>query len=91
MQAADGLLLGRRTYEGFAAAWPNIDDEEGFAAKMNSMAKYRVSSTIGDEQATWHNTTVIRGDMVAAVSELRERVATVGDGVLTVTYHPAGG
>ena len=44
--AADALLLGRVTYEGFAAAWPGQTDEAGFADKMNSMPKYVVSSTL---------------------------------------------
>jgi len=46
LQAADALLLGRRTYEGFAAAWPSIEDEQGFAERMNSLPKYVVSSTL---------------------------------------------
>ena len=48
---SDALLLGRRTYEGFAAAWPERSDEAGFADRMNSMAKYVVSGTL--EQADW--------------------------------------
>jgi len=46
--AADALLLGRVTYEGFAAAWPSMTDEAGFADKMNGMPKYVVSSTLTD-------------------------------------------
>ena len=57
LMAADSLLLGRRTYEGFAAAWPSMTDEQGFAEKMNSMPKYVVSSTLRDP--SWGNTTVI--------------------------------
>src|SRR4051794_33338883 len=52
---SEALLLGRRTYEGFAAAWPDRTDEAGFADRMNSMAKYVVSGTL--EQADWNNTT----------------------------------
>jgi dihydrofolate reductase len=55
---ADAQLLGRRTYEGFAAAWPNYTDEVGFADKMNSMPKYVVSTTL--ESADWNNTTILR-------------------------------
>src|SRR3954452_6311801 len=57
LMRADAMLLGRRTYDGFAAAWPSMTDEQGFAEKMNSMAKYVVSSTLTDP--TWANTTVI--------------------------------
>jgi dihydrofolate reductase len=56
---AEAQLLGRRTYEGFAAAWPNYTDEVGFADKMNSMPKYVVSTTL--ESADWNNTTILRG------------------------------
>ena len=46
--AAESLLLGRVTYEGFARAWPNMKDEVGFAEKMNSMPKYVVSRSLSD-------------------------------------------
>src|SRR5436305_3133703 len=58
---ADALLLGRRTYEGFAEAWPSRTDEAGFADKMNSMPKYVVSTTLTD--AEWQNSTLIGGDL----------------------------
>ena len=57
LMAADVLLLGRTTYEGFAAAWPSIADEAGFAEKMNTMRKAVVSSTL--TEPTWQNTQVI--------------------------------
>jgi dihydrofolate reductase len=53
---ADALLLGRKTYEGFAAAWPTITDEQGFAEKMNSMPKYVVSSTLAEP--AWNATRI---------------------------------
>ena len=62
------LLLGRVTYEGFAAAWPSMKNE--FADKFNSMPKYVVSSTL--EKATWNNSTVLRGNVVEEVSKLRQ-------------------
>jgi dihydrofolate reductase len=65
--AAEALLLGRRTYEGFAAAWPSRDGE--FADKFNTMPKYVVSSTLEDPQ--WTNTTVLSGDPVEEVSRLK--------------------
>ena len=59
----EALLLGRRTYEGFAGAWPERDGE--FADKFNSMPKYVVSSTL--ESPEWRNTTVLDGDLAAQV------------------------
>jgi len=67
--SADALLLGRRTYEGFAAAWPGRTDDAGFAEKMNSMPKYVVSSTL--ESPTWSNSTVIASDLVSTVAQLK--------------------
>jgi dihydrofolate reductase len=64
---ADALLLGRVTYEGFAAAWPSMKGD--FADKFNSMPKYVVSSTLEDPE--WNNSTVLRGDVVEEVSKLR--------------------
>src|SRR3954471_3352856 len=55
---ADALLLGRRTYEGFAEAWPERDGE--FADKFNAMPKYVVSATLRDPE--WTNSTVLGGD-----------------------------
>ncbi len=65
---AEALLLGRVTYEGFAAAWPSRADE--FADKFNSMPKYVVSSTL--DKAEWNNSTVLRGDVAEEVSKLRQ-------------------
>ena len=75
---AEAQLLGRVTYQGFAAAWPSITDEVGFAEKMNSMPKYVVSSTL--EKAEWNNSTVLRGDVAEEVGKLKEQV----DGVILV-------
>ncbi|HVV60098.1 MAG TPA: dihydrofolate reductase family protein [Gaiellaceae bacterium] len=66
---AEGLLLGRTTYDGFAAAWPTMQDEAGFADRMNSMPKYVVSSTL--EDPSWNNTTVLGGDAIEAVRRLK--------------------
>lgn len=70
--ASEALLLGRVTYEGFAAAWPGRTDEAGFADKFNSMPKYVVSSTL--EKADWNNSTVLRGDVVEEVSRLKREL-----------------
>ncbi len=73
--AAEALLLGRVTYQGFAAAWPTIEDPVGFADKMNSMPKYVVSNTLTDGDASWKNSTVVRGDTVAGLTALKASVA----------------
>src|ERR671929_432653 len=65
---ADALLLGRVTYEGFAAAWPSREGE--FADKFNSMPKYVVSSTLKDPE--WSNTTVLSGDVAEGVVKARD-------------------
>jgi dihydrofolate reductase len=66
---ADGLLIGRRTYESFAGAWPKREGE--FADKFNSMPKFVVSSTL--EHPEWNNTTVLDGaDAIGEVRKLRE-------------------
>jgi dihydrofolate reductase len=69
---SEALLLGRVTYEGFAAAWPSRTDEQGFADKFNSMPKYVVSSTL--EGPEWNNSTVLSGDVVEEVTKLRQEL-----------------
>ena len=64
------LLLGRKTYEGFADAWPSREGE--FADKFNTMPKYVVSSTLKDPE--WTNTTVLEGDVAESVKKLRDEV-----------------
>jgi dihydrofolate reductase len=67
---AESLLLGRVTYEGFAAAWPPRTGP--FADKFNSMPKYVVSSTLA-EPLEWNNSTLVSGDVVAEIGKLRRR------------------
>jgi dihydrofolate reductase len=67
--AAHALLLGRVTYDGFAAAWPSRDGE--FADKFNTMPKYVVSRTLTDPE--WTNTTVLNGPLAESVAQLKER------------------
>ena len=71
-------LLGRKTYEGFAEAWPTRSDPMGFADRMNEMPKYVVSSTL--DNPSWNNTTVLSGDAADEVRKLKED----GDGDLLV-------
>ena len=69
-------LLGRVTYEGFAAAWPSR--EGPFADRLNNDPKYVVSNTL--ENPEWQNTTVISGDVAEQVSKLKDET----DGVILV-------
>jgi dihydrofolate reductase len=66
--SSEALLLGRVTYEGFAASWPSREGE--FADKFNTMPKYVVSSTL--EEPEWNNSTVLKGDVADEVAKLRQ-------------------
>lgn len=66
--SSEALLLGRVTYEGFAAAWPSREGE--FADKFNTMPKYVVSSTL--DKPDWNNTTVLKGDVAEEVAKLKQ-------------------
>jgi len=73
LDSSDALVLGRVTYEGFAAAWPAMEESTGgFGRKMNSMPKHVASRTLGETE--W-NATLIEGDVATAVARLKE-----GDG-----------
>jgi dihydrofolate reductase len=78
---SDALLLGRVTYEGFAAAWPNMMKQyEGprrselgeYADMMNGYPKYVVSTTL-EEPLEWNNSTLIKGNVAEAVSNLKQQ------------------
>src|SRR5260370_15066984 len=72
LQASDVQLLGRVTYEGFAAAWPGMEEAAGeYGKKMNGMPKVVVSTTL--TEAAWNNTTIISGDVPAEVAKLKEQ------------------
>jgi dihydrofolate reductase len=69
---AGGFLLGRRTYEIFAAYWPNAPEEEQVVAEpLNTKPKYVASTTIGDP-LEWQNSTVLNGDVAEAVAALKQ-------------------
>jgi dihydrofolate reductase len=90
LAAADALLLGRKTYEGFAAAWPRMNEDE-FGRKMNSMPKYVVSRTLTDPD--WTNSTVLAGDPVEEIARLKQEVGEIlvaGSGQLVNTLYAHG-
>ncbi|UOY92360.1 dihydrofolate reductase family protein [Ectobacillus sp. JY-23] len=87
---SEALLLGRVTYQGFAAAWPSMTDEEGFAAKMNSMPKFVASTTL--KEVEWQ-ANLIEGNVVEEIGRLKEQsgqsllVYGSGDLIQTLLQH----
>ena len=73
LAGCEAMLMGRRTYEVFAATWPG--QTGSFADRMNSIRKYVFSSTLG--RAGWANSTIVRGDVVAAAD--RRRASEAGE------------
>src|SRR5262245_49705316 len=91
--ASDGLLLGRVTFEGFAAAWPSMEETEGeFAVRMNTLPKFVASKTL-EEPLGW-NGTLLKGDVAQAVETLKEQpgrdLLIYGSGELLNSLHPHG-
>src|SRR3954469_13788669 len=90
VMGSDALLLGRVTYEGFAAAWPSREGD--FADKFNGMPKYVVSATLEDPE--WNNSTVIRDDVAARVGEVKgaheNEILVNGSGQLVRTRRDEG-
>jgi dihydrofolate reductase len=84
---SDAMLLGRKTYEIFASYWPTADPGNPFTERMNSMHKYVASRTLSSVE--WRNSTLLGGDTVAAVRELKASeggtVNVVGSGDLAQT------
>ncbi|MCR6490342.1 dihydrofolate reductase family protein [Amycolatopsis sp. OK19-0408] len=78
MAAADAMLLGRVTYEGFAEAWPGRTVEDEGAEFMNTVRKYVLSSTLSD--VSWNNSTLLTGDPATAVRALK---ASSGGDIMT--------
>lgn len=89
--SCDILVMGRRTYEGFASVWPG-NSGDPYSDYINSMRKYVVSSTLTSPQ--WHNTSVITGDPVAAIRTLKEEdggdIVQYGFGQLSYALLEAG-
>lgn len=67
----DALLLGRKTYQDFAAFWPSVSDEDPFGKIMNSIPKYVVSNTL--DKATWNNSILIKGNIAQEISKLKQQ------------------
>jgi dihydrofolate reductase len=70
LQESDALLLGRKTYEGFAAAWPTMEGTGEFGAKMNTMTKYVVSSTL--DKVEWTGAKLIKGNVADEIRKLKQ-------------------
>jgi dihydrofolate reductase len=88
MAASGAFLLGRKTYEIFAAYWPSAPDDDPIAAVMNSIQKYVVSTTL-EEPLEWNNSTLIKGDIAAEVTKLKQQpgkdLQVIGSGDLAQT------
>jgi len=82
MNNSDATLIGRQTYDEFAAYWPNADPGDPFTAVMNGARKYVVSTTLTDP--AWENTSVISGDVAAELTKLKAgtRLGTTGSATL---------
>lgn len=92
LNAADAMIYGRRTYEGFAAVWPEVNDPDGYASRMNSLPKYVASRTL--KSATWSNSQLIEGDLVAAATAIKSQpggdILIFGSGSVVHELLPAG-
>lgn len=91
--ASDALLLGRVTFEGFAAAWPSMEETEGeFAVRMNALPKYVASRSL-KEPLGW-NGTLLKGDLVEEVGKLKQQPGQdfliYGSGEVVNALHPHG-
>ena len=89
--ASDALLLGRVTFEGFAAAWPSMEEIEGeFAVRMNTLPKYVASRTL-TKPLPW-NGTLLEGDLAEEVAKLKEQpgedILIYGSGDVVSALHP---
>jgi dihydrofolate reductase len=88
LAATGGFLLGRRTYEIFAAHWPNQPADDPLAGTFNDLPKYVVSTSLS-EPLPWHNSNLITGDVATEIAKLREQpgkeLQVIGSGELVQT------
>lgn len=94
MDGSDALLVGRVTYEGLAAFWPNQPGGTPMVDYINSVRKYVVSGTL-EEPLGWNNSTLIRGDeLVEGISDLKRRsgkdITIIGSGALVRSLLESG-
>lgn len=91
--SSGGMILGRQTYEGFAAYWPNAPADDPFAGPMNDLPKFVASTTL-QEPLAWQNSTLIHGDVPEGVAALKEQpgndLNVIGSGVLAQTLMQHG-
>lgn len=84
MADSDAMLLGRQTYQDFASYWPNVPEDDSFGQFMNNQTKYVVSTTL--DRVEWKNSHLIKGDIVAELSKLKQQpgkdISIVGSGTL---------
>jgi dihydrofolate reductase len=87
MADSDAMLLGRTTYETFAAFWPNVPADDPFGAFMNNQTKYVVSTTL--DKAEWKNSTLIKGNVAEEITKLKQQpgknISVIGSGTLAVS------
>lgn len=87
MADSDAMLLGRKSYQDFAAYWPNVPEDDPFSAVMNNRTKYVVSTTL--DQAHWKNSHLIKGNIVEELHRLKQQpgktISTVGSGTLVLS------
>jgi len=86
-EACDAILWGRTTYEIFAKIWSGRDEAHPYAARLNAIQKYVFSSSL--QAAEWNNSTIIRGDVAAEVTKLKQQdggnLLLLGHGLLSET------
>lgn len=93
LKAADALLIGRVTYEGFSQAWPNMIEQTGdYGVRMNEYPKYVVSNTLSE--LSWQNSSLLKGELVETLSKLKQEpgkdILVFGSGQLVNALLKAG-